>query len=135
MGSLHSDQVLCLMLKWLLSGLLARSYYLTTSQEKMDEEPDPFEDKIKSLSQSTQWTLLYNSNTHGLSMNRFQHHVFSYKGQTVMLLELEAGDLYVVASDAEWKESTSRFGGMDAVIIEAVPRFRIRESGRDILYL
>ena len=51
-----------------------------------------------------------------------QHHVFSYKGQTVMLLELEAGDLYVVASDAEWKESTSRFGGMDAVILEAVPR-------------
>ena len=48
--------------------------------------------------------------------------MFSYKGQTVMLLELEAGDLYVVASDAEWKESTSRFGGMDAVILEAVPR-------------
>ena len=40
----------------------------------------------------------------------------------MMLVELEAGDLYVVAADAEWKESTSRYGGIDALILEAVPR-------------
>jgi len=93
------------------------------------------EDKIKSLSQPVEWSLLYNSNSHGLSMNRFQHHVFSYKGQTVMLVELEAGDLYVVAADTEWKESTQRYGGMDALILEAVPRFRSRDCGREVLYL
>jgi len=122
MGSMHSDQILCGVLKWLLSSLLARSYFLSSSLNKLDDSPsDPTADKIKSLSQPVHWTLLYNSNSHGLSMNRFQHHVFAYKGQTVMLIELEAGDLYVVAADAEWKESTSRYGGMDALVLEAVP--------------
>lgn len=136
LGSMHSDQILCCVLKWLLSGLLARSYFLSTLQDKFEDAPsDPMEDKIKSLSQPVHWTLLYNSNSHGLSMNRFQHHVFSYQGQTMMLVELEAGDLYVVAADAEWKESTSRYGGIDALILEAVPRFRSRDSGREVLYL
>jgi len=136
MGSLHSDTILCPMLKWLLSSLLARSYFLSALQDKSEDSPsDPFVDRIKSLSQPVEWTLLFNSNNHGLSMNRFQHHVFAYKGQSVMLVELEAGDVYAIASDAEWKESTSRFGGMDAVLLEAVPRFRCRDSGREILYL
>ena len=32
MGSMHSDQILCPMLKWLLSGLLARSFFLAGLQ-------------------------------------------------------------------------------------------------------
>jgi len=52
-----------------------------------------------------------------------------------MLIELEAGDLFIIASDEEWKESTNRFGGMDCVILEVKPRFRTRDSGRGILYL
>ena len=40
--------------------------------DKPEEEQDAFVDKIRSLSQPTNWTLLYDSNAHGLSMNRFQ---------------------------------------------------------------
>lgn len=133
--SSHCDNLMSPFLKWLLISSLPNSYLTGKGPDCDEDHIDPLLDKINSIRFRTPWSILYKSSSHGLSMNRFQHHVFRYKGPTLMLIELEAGDMFVVGADCEWKESTTRYGGLDAVIIEAIPKFKHRESGKEILYL
>ncbi|XP_046850608.1 uncharacterized protein LOC124444071 [Xenia sp. Carnegie-2017] len=75
-----------------------------------------------------EWRDLYNSNEHGLSHNRFKHHVFSYRGPTVMLIVLENDKRLVLALDVEWRESTKCFGGANTRLYEINPGFNILDE-------
>ncbi|GAB1604605.1 uncharacterized protein LOC106870288 isoform X1 [Argonauta hians] len=79
------------------------------------------------------WNLLYNSNDHGLSMNRFSHHVSSYKGSCVMLLSFEGKNLYCIASDCGWREGTKRFGNDQCLLIQLLPIYRVVQAGPNML--
>ena len=48
------------------------------------------------------WSILYSSQDHGLSLNRFKHHVFAYRKPTILLLRCD-DYLYAAAIDTEWR--------------------------------
>ncbi|XP_014771795.1 uncharacterized protein LOC106870288 isoform X1 [Octopus bimaculoides] len=79
------------------------------------------------------WNLLYNSNDHGLSMNRFSHHVSSYKGSCVTLLSFEAKNLYCIASDCGWREGSRRYGNDQCLLIQLLPIYRVMQAGPNML--
>ncbi|XP_064612544.1 uncharacterized protein LOC135476446 [Liolophura sinensis] len=81
------------------------------------------------LSQFQSWSLLYSSNDHGLSANRFSYHVTSYHGPSVMLIAFEGNHVYCVASDTEWREDGSVFGGADCQLIQVSPSYRVIQVG------
>lgn len=66
--------------------------------------------------------MLYDSNDMGLGANRFLHHVLSYKGPTLCLLQAENNQVFCVASPNEWKESIHYWGGEDAAVIQLLPK-------------
>lgn len=80
------------------------------------------------------WQLLYNSNTQGLSLNRFENHVMSYTAPTLTLIEFE-GHSYCVGSDSEWVEKAERWGGPDCFLLQVFPEYRIIQAGAGLLYL
>nr|CAD7423627.1 unnamed protein product [Timema monikensis] len=80
------------------------------------------------------WTLLYNSNDHGLGANRFMHHVLSYRGSTLTFLRGEGGVQFCVAASTEWKESHQYWGGDDCVVIQLLPNYQIIQKGAKLLY-
>ena len=80
------------------------------------------------------WTLLYDSDTHGLSTNRLTHHVFSYQAQTVNMISFE-DHVYLVASEEAWKDSTQRWGGQNCITIQLFPKYRVIQTGADMLFL
>lgn len=73
------------------------------------------------------WSRLYDSGDDGLSINRFQFHVFNYKGPTLMIVTADNGYSMAIASDGEWKESCHFWGGEDTVLLQLTPEFRIVE--------
>jgi hypothetical protein len=81
------------------------------------------------------WVVLYDSNDMGLGANRFLHHVLSYKGPTLCLLQAENNQVFCVASPNEWKESIHYWGGEDAAVIQLLPKFQVLEKGSKMLYL
>lgn len=74
------------------------------------------------------WDLLYNSDLDGLSINRFQFHVFNYRGPTCAVIRAENGYSFAICVDTEWKESCHFWGGEDALLVQLQPEFRIVES-------
>jgi hypothetical protein len=74
------------------------------------------------------WSLLYDSDSDGLSINRFQFHVFNYRGPTILIVKADNGYTMAIASDCEWKESCHFWGGEDTVFLQLQPEFRIVES-------
>lgn len=74
------------------------------------------------------WSLLYNSDNDGMSINRFQFHVFNYKGPTCMIVTADNGYTMAIASDTEWRESCHFWGNEDATLLQLQPEFRIVES-------
>lgn len=81
------------------------------------------------------WAPLYNSRDHGCSMNRFQNHVFSYRGPTVLLLALEEDHKFCIAVDQEWRESTQHWGGDHCMVIQVTPEFKVMEHGAKMVYI
>ncbi|KAK2177990.1 hypothetical protein NP493_568g00003 [Ridgeia piscesae] len=77
--------------------------------------------------------LMYSSNDHGLSTNRFNHHVFSYNAPTLMFVSFDR-HLYCVAVDSEWREGVKRWGGGDCQLIQLLPVFKSLQSGSGLLY-
>lgn len=68
------------------------------------------------------WSLLYNSEQHGVGANRFLHHVIGYKGPTLVLLQSETKEVFCLASPTEWRETHLYTGNDDCHIIQLLPK-------------
>ncbi|XP_077996334.1 uncharacterized protein LOC144449634 [Glandiceps talaboti] len=115
-------------LAWLISCCVPATYTVeSTLKSSMDSSSQHF--------QWDHWVTLYDSNSKGLSMNRFQHHIFSYKGPTIMVVTCSAGYLFIVAVDQEWRESLKHWGGAGCSIFQLSPTFKLIEEGPDMMFL
>lgn len=83
----------------------------------------------------THWSLLYDSQQHGVGANRFLHHVIGYKGPTLVLLQSETKEVFCLASPTEWRETHLYTGNDDCHIIQLLPKFSILQKGPKLLYL
>ncbi|RUS89758.1 hypothetical protein EGW08_002461 [Elysia chlorotica] len=79
------------------------------------------------------WTLLYNSDQHGRSINRFNTHVSSYQAPNVIFLSFEGRNLYCLAVDKGWAEGPSKFGGEDCRLIQMLPVYRVVQAGENMV--
>lgn len=73
----------------------------------------------------THWSLLYDSQQHGVGSNRFLHHVIGYKGPTLVLLHSESDEIFCLASPSEWRETHLYTGTDDCHIIQLLPKYVI----------
>lgn len=71
----------------------------------------------------THWSLLYDSQQHGVGSNRFLHHVIGYKGPTLVLLHSETDEIFCLASPSEWRETHLYTGTDDCHIIQLLPKY------------
>lgn len=69
------------------------------------------------------WSLLYDSQQHGVGANRFLHHVIGYKGPTLVLLQSETKEVFCLASPTEWRETHLYTGNDDCHIIQLLPKY------------
>jgi hypothetical protein len=70
------------------------------------------------------WEPLYVSNHHGLSINRFETHVFHYRGPTVAIFRMLDGRVCAIACDDEWRYHDKNFGGPHSALIQVLPSFK-----------
>ncbi|KAG0711978.1 hypothetical protein GWK47_019461 [Chionoecetes opilio] len=97
-------------------------------------DPHVFIDRMILAVSPTHWVPLYNSDDHGLSINRLQHHVFGYHGATLMFIMAEGDNMFCVANDQEWRDSKHFWGGEHSLCLHLTPEYKIIESGAKILY-
>ncbi|CAG7716952.1 unnamed protein product [Allacma fusca] len=117
-------------LMWFLLASLP-AVYLAAFQKK----EDLLQQNLNTEQQDTQkWNTLYDSADQGLSINRFQHHVFNYRGPTIMIISCDDDYTFMVGIDAEWKESCHFWGGEQCFVIQLKPEFRVVEKGGKSLY-
>lgn len=69
------------------------------------------------------WSLLYDSQQHGVGSNRFLHHVIGYKGPTLVILHSKSGEVFCVAAPSEWRETHLYIGGDECHIIQLLPKY------------
>ncbi|XP_074026785.1 uncharacterized protein isoform X2 [Leptinotarsa decemlineata] len=81
------------------------------------------------------WALLYDSDEMGLGANRFLHHVLNYRGPTLILLRVQDGQKFCIASPNEWKESHHYWGGEECGVFQLLPKFQVLERGSKMIYL
>lgn len=81
------------------------------------------------------WTLIFNSDEHGLGANRFTHHVFGYRGPTLTFLRGQEGVQFCIAADSEWQESHHFWGGEECAVIQILPLYSIVQLGAKMMYL
>lgn len=74
------------------------------------------------------WKKLYNSEEHGLSLNRFQSSLFNYKASTIMLIYCQSGYLYCIGSNCEYKQSPTAYGDDQTRIMRVWPSFKNYDS-------
>ncbi|CAH1801060.1 unnamed protein product [Owenia fusiformis] len=123
---------------WLLTCVLPLTY--TTSDLTGDSQSvTHVQNPLAGAAISSPWHNLYSSNDHGLSMNRFQNHVFSYRGPTVSVISFEGGHSFAVAVDEEWREGSSRWGQETSTLITCIfhelqPQFRFMKAGAGLMY-
>ncbi|XP_039297688.1 uncharacterized protein LOC111064287 [Nilaparvata lugens] len=91
--------------------------------------------KFLDLNYPSHWTLLYNSNQHGLGPNRFLHHVMNYKGPTLTFLRAEQDLEFCIGSTHEWHETQYYWGGEECTIIQILPNYHVLERGAKSMYL
>uniref|UniRef100_A0AC35TVG7 TLDc domain-containing protein n=1 Tax=Rhabditophanes sp. KR3021 TaxID=114890 RepID=A0AC35TVG7_9BILA len=70
------------------------------------------------------WSLLYSSATQGISVNRFENNTFDYKKPSVTILQLNNGQVCVIALDTEWRHSNKKFGGFHSAFIQFKPCYK-----------
>lgn len=68
------------------------------------------------------WTILYDSDEMGLGANRFLHHVLNYKGPTLVILRVQDGQKFCIASSNEWRESHHYWGGDECAVFQLLPK-------------
>ncbi|KIH46848.1 hypothetical protein ANCDUO_23095 [Ancylostoma duodenale] len=89
---------------WYIQCCLPSKYFATESSKK-DSNSSP-------SSTAKQWTPLYSSATHGISVNRFETNVFDYRGPTV--------------------HGSSRFGGSETMLFQLSPKLNRWEASSSI---
>ncbi|KAI8749274.1 restriction of telomere capping protein 5 [Biomphalaria glabrata] len=89
--------------------------------------------KIARLPEVQSWKLLYNSDNHGMSINRFNNHVSAYHAPTVSFFAFEGRNLYCLAIDRGWVEGPNRFGGADCRLIQLLPVYRVNQVGEKMV--
>ncbi|XP_030376732.1 uncharacterized protein LOC115625724 [Scaptodrosophila lebanonensis] len=139
-GSLES--LMPLSQAWLLAGALPPLYSkpqtISPQSSKSNNSSASsavqiFKDKLSMM--PSHWTLLYDSNEHGVGANRFLHHVLGYRGPTLVLLHTNDDQTYCIAAPSEWKETHLFVGGEGCCVIQLMPKFEILEKKPNILYL
>lgn len=68
------------------------------------------------------WSLLYDSQQHGVGANRFLHHVIGYKGPTLIILHSKSGEVFCIAAPSEWRETHLYTGGDECHVIQLLPK-------------
>eukprot|EP00794_Sanderia_malayensis_P014873 gene14873-16419_t len=130
----HSFSILTPSLLWYLCCVLPICYTRLdkshtsnsdTDNAKADDENEPM----------YTWNLLYDSNEHGLSLNRFKHKCLNYKSPTVTLINFTNGTLLVLAIDEAWRDSSERFGGPYCAFLEILPNCSSILESSKIVYL
>lgn len=137
------DQLLHPVLVWFFAHTLPALY----TKPKQVKLPSPvttvgqclfdYHEVLTSLmkfSSTLEWELLYSNSSHGSSINRFQHHVFSYRGPTAMIVKTDGDVMLCVAIDHEWRERVSRWGGDQCIVMQITPCFKIFEAGEKLIY-
>lgn len=69
------------------------------------------------------WTLLYDSQQHGVGSNRFLHHVLGYRGPTLILLHSKTDELFCIAAPGEWRETHLYTGEKECQIMQLLPKY------------
>jgi len=128
--SQSNTKILSFPLLWLLCSILPSCYLKLENKYKIKDDEDAVDDSVKYT-----WNLLYESNEHGLSLNRFKNKVMSYKSPTLMFIQLEDGRLLLIAVDQPWKDSAERYGGPYCNLIEIYPTMQIIEADANMIYL
>ncbi|KAK3084924.1 hypothetical protein FSP39_021521 [Pinctada imbricata] len=124
---------------WVLSTVIPQCYTHSDGDEKPSDSTQGAKNpllnsfnilmKLARLTRCQSWTLLYDSREHGLSKNRFSHHVLAYHGPTITLVSFEGGNIYCVAEDRGWREGNQRFGDKDTMLLQICPVFRVIQEG------
>ncbi|XP_068213431.1 uncharacterized protein [Palaemon carinicauda] len=125
---------------WLLTCSLPTLY--TKPQKNMNLphsnslllDPHLFIERMISAVTPSHWVPLYNSDSHGTSLNRFQHHVFDYNGPTLVFITTEDGNLFCLACDEHWRDSKHFWGGEHCYCMQLIPEYKIVESGPKMMY-
>lgn len=113
---------------WLLSCVLPVKFFPSPSSSHVISLSN-----ISNIAQNSIWYVLYDSNSQGLGLNRFQHHVMDYTGATLLFISFDCY-LYAVCIDSEWKESVHRWGGSDCAYFEIRPEYKVFQSGQNLIY-
>ncbi|CAD5214053.1 unnamed protein product [Bursaphelenchus okinawaensis] len=74
------------------------------------------------------WHILYESNTHGLSVNGFEGKVFGYQSPTVCIFKMNDGKIFVLANNSEWRHTTKNFGSSFTKCLQIAPKLKLFES-------
>ncbi|KAL1130002.1 hypothetical protein AAG570_012945 [Ranatra chinensis] len=91
--------------------------------------------KLFDFSCPSHWTLLYNSNNHGLGANRFIYHISNYRGPTLTFLRGDQGVEFCLGTTDEWKESHHYWGSPDSIVIQLLPKYHVVARGNKVLYM
>ncbi|XP_037959551.1 uncharacterized protein LOC119688941 [Teleopsis dalmanni] len=122
---------------WLLAGALPPLYSkpqtVASPSSNKASAAQIFKEKLSMM--PSHWTLLYDSNDHGVGANRFLHHVLGYRGPTLVLLHTKDGQTYCIAAPNEWKETHLFTGSEGSCVVQLLPKFVILEQKPNILYL
>lgn len=104
---------------WYLCSNLSSVYLKGLSVENVSQH-----EKLKNCLLNNKWTKLFASDRDGLSLNRFQNHVFNYKGPTVIFFHCDSEACYCVCSDQEYRESPTPYGSSQIKVFQLWPRFK-----------
>lgn len=120
-----SSNLMPLSQAWLLAGALPPLYSkpqsVTAPSANKSSAAQIFKDKLSMM--PSHWTLLYNSNEHGVGANRFLHHVLGYRGPTLILLHTRDEQTYCIAAPSEWKETHLFTGSEGCCILQLFPKY------------
>eukprot|EP00112_Aurelia_sp_Birch-Aquarium-sp1_P024556 Seg782.17 transcript_id=Seg782.17/GoldUCD/mRNA.D3Y31 product="Restriction of telomere capping protein 5" protein_id=Seg782.17/GoldUCD/D3Y31 len=128
----HSFAILTPSLLWYLCCVLPICY---TRLERSHSYNQPIDSPDGDDSNQYTWNIIYDSNEHGLSLNRFKHKCMNYKSPTVTLVQFTDGTLIVLALDQDWRDSSERFGGPYSCLLEIIPNCSSILESQNIFYL
>ncbi|XP_078610124.1 uncharacterized protein LOC144881184 isoform X2 [Branchiostoma floridae x Branchiostoma japonicum] len=120
-----AESMMDLPMAWVLSCILPIRY--TKNRAELVEH--------SKLPKWLQWSQLYSSREHGQSLSRFEHHVFSYKDPTILLISCAGGFTFCIAVDSEWRESTAAWGGHDCLLLQLTPEVWVLDEGQGMMFV
>lgn len=126
---------------WLLTCTLPTLYTRPQKSKNLPSsnslllDPHLFIEKMISAVSPTHWIPLYNSDNHGMSVNRFQHHVFGYHGPTLVFIMAENENMFCLACDDSWRDSKHFWGDVNCYCMQLTPEYKVVESGAKLMYL